>query len=104
MHYKGGGPAATAVISGETQVCFSNTIADALPQQVAGGLQILRQCPLRRLDARHQEPVRHRIGHRTSSLWPARHSRRRSQSGGKTIDPGTEPVNRFETLADANLL
>jgi tripartite-type tricarboxylate transporter receptor subunit TctC len=32
VHYKGGGLATTATISGETQVFFSNTISDALPQ------------------------------------------------------------------------
>jgi len=37
VHYKGGGPATTATISGETQVLFSSNIADALPQVEANG-------------------------------------------------------------------
>jgi tripartite-type tricarboxylate transporter receptor subunit TctC len=41
VHYKGGGMATTATISGETQVFFSNTISDALPQVEARRLRAL---------------------------------------------------------------
>ena len=41
VHYKGGGAATTATISGETQLFFSNTIAEALPQVEAKRLRAL---------------------------------------------------------------
>jgi tripartite-type tricarboxylate transporter receptor subunit TctC len=41
IHYKGGGPATTATLSGETQVYFSNTISDALPQVEAKRVRAL---------------------------------------------------------------
>ena len=40
-------------------------------RQVPGGLQVLRQCSLRRADTGHHEPVRHRVGHRSSPVRPA---------------------------------
>jgi len=39
VHYKGGGPATTATLSGETQLYLSNTISDALPFVQAGRLR-----------------------------------------------------------------
>ena len=41
VHYKGGGAATTATISGETQLFFSNTISEALPQVEAKRLRAL---------------------------------------------------------------
>ena len=41
VHYKGGGAATTATISGETPLFFSNTISDALPQVEAKRLRAL---------------------------------------------------------------
>lgn len=41
VHYKGGGAATTAAMSGETPVFFSNTVADALPLVQAKRLRAL---------------------------------------------------------------
>ena len=41
VHYKGGGAATTATISGETPLFFSNTISDALPMVEAKRLRAL---------------------------------------------------------------
>jgi len=41
VHYKGGGPATIATLSGETQVYFVNSIPDALPQIQAKKLKPL---------------------------------------------------------------
>jgi tripartite-type tricarboxylate transporter receptor subunit TctC len=41
VHYKGGGPATIATLSGETQVYFVNSIPDALPQMQAKKLKAL---------------------------------------------------------------
>ena len=57
VHYKGGGPAATSVISGETQVYFSNTIADALPQVEAKRLRALGVTSLKRAPVAPQIPT-----------------------------------------------
>lgn len=48
VHYKGGGPATTATLSGETQIYFSNTISDALPFVQAGRLRALGVSSARR--------------------------------------------------------
>lgn len=48
VHYKGGGAATTATISGETQVFFSNTIPDVLPQVEAQRLRALGVTSLKR--------------------------------------------------------
>jgi tripartite-type tricarboxylate transporter receptor subunit TctC len=57
VHYKGGGPATTATISGETQVFFSNTIPDALPQVEAKRLRALGVTSARRSPAAPQIPT-----------------------------------------------
>jgi tripartite-type tricarboxylate transporter receptor subunit TctC len=57
VHYKGGGPAATSVISGETQVYFSNTIADAMPQVEAKRLRALGVTALKRSPVAPQIPT-----------------------------------------------
>ncbi len=57
VHYKGGGPAAVAVISGETQVYFSNTIADAMPQVEAKRLRALGVTSLKRAPVAPQIPT-----------------------------------------------
>jgi tripartite-type tricarboxylate transporter receptor subunit TctC len=57
VHYKGGGPAATAVISGETQVYFSNTIADAMPQVETKRLRALGVTSLKRAPVAPQIPT-----------------------------------------------
>jgi len=41
IHYKGGGPATIATLSGETQLYFVNAIPDALPHIQAGKLKAL---------------------------------------------------------------
>ncbi len=48
VHYKGGGAATTAAISGETPVFFSNTVADALPLVEAKRLRALGVTGLKR--------------------------------------------------------
>ncbi len=48
VHYKGGGFATTATISGENQVFFSNTISDVLPQVEARRLRALGVTGLKR--------------------------------------------------------
>ncbi len=48
VHYKGGGPATAATISGEVQVFYSNTIADALPQVEAKRLRALGVTSIKR--------------------------------------------------------
>ena len=57
IHYKGGGPATTATISGETQVFFSNTIPDALPQVEAKRLRALGVTSLKRSPVAPQIPT-----------------------------------------------
>ncbi len=57
VHYKGGGPATTATISGETQVFFSNTIPDALPQVEAKRLRALGVTSLKRSPVAPQIPT-----------------------------------------------
>lgn len=57
VHYKGGGPATTATISGETQVFFSNTIPDALPQVEAKRLRALGVTSLKRVQVAPQIPT-----------------------------------------------
>ena len=48
VHYKGGGPGMTATISGETQVIFTTSIADALPQVEAKRVRALGVSSLKR--------------------------------------------------------
>jgi tripartite-type tricarboxylate transporter receptor subunit TctC len=48
VHYKGGGAATTAAMSGETPVFFSNTVADALPLVDAKRLRALGVTGLKR--------------------------------------------------------
>jgi hypothetical protein len=55
-------------------------------RQVARGLQVLRQCPLRGADARHPERLRHRVGHRPSAVRPARHESRPGEGRRPAID------------------
>jgi len=57
VHYKGGGPATTATISGETQVFFSNTITDTLPQVEAKRLRALGVTSLKRSQIAPQIPT-----------------------------------------------
>ena len=57
VHYKGGGAATTATISGETQLFFSNTIPDALPQVEAGRLRSLGVTTLKRSPIAPQIPT-----------------------------------------------
>ena len=57
VHYKGGGPAAVSVISGETQIYFSNTIADAMPQVEAKRLRALGVTSLKRAPVAPQIPT-----------------------------------------------
>lgn len=57
VHYKGGGPATTATISGETQVLFSSTIVDALPQVEAKRLRALGVTSLKRSPVAPQIPT-----------------------------------------------
>jgi tripartite-type tricarboxylate transporter receptor subunit TctC len=48
VHYKGGGPGMTSMISGETQVIFATSIADALPQVQAKRVRPLGVSSLKR--------------------------------------------------------
>src|SRR4051812_3864785 len=48
VHYKGGGAATTAAMSGETPIFFSNTVADALPLVEAKRLRALGVTGLKR--------------------------------------------------------
>jgi tripartite-type tricarboxylate transporter receptor subunit TctC len=57
VHYKGGGAATTATISGEIPVFFSNTIADALPQVDAKRLRALGVTGLKRSPVAPQIPT-----------------------------------------------
>ncbi len=57
IHYKGGGPATTATLSGETQVYFSNTISDALPQVEAKRLRALAVTSAKRSPLAPQVPT-----------------------------------------------
>jgi tripartite-type tricarboxylate transporter receptor subunit TctC len=57
VHYKGGGAATTATISGEIPVFFSATIADALPQVEAGRLRALGVTGLKRSPVAPQIPT-----------------------------------------------
>jgi tripartite-type tricarboxylate transporter receptor subunit TctC len=57
VHYKGGGAATTATISGEIPVFFSNTISDALPQVEAKRLRALGVTNLTRQPAAPQIPT-----------------------------------------------
>jgi tripartite-type tricarboxylate transporter receptor subunit TctC len=57
VHYKGGGVATTATISGENQVFFSATIADALPLVEAKRLRVLGVTSLKRSPTAPQIPT-----------------------------------------------
>ncbi len=57
VHYKGGGAATTATISGETPLFFSNTISDALPQVEAKRLRALGVTGLKRAPVAPQIPT-----------------------------------------------
>lgn len=57
VHYKGGGPGMTATISGETQVFFSASITDALPQVEAKRLRALGVTSLKRSQIAPQIPT-----------------------------------------------
>lgn len=57
VHYKGGGPAMTATISGETQVFFSASISDAMPQVVAKRLRPLGVTSIKRSPVAPQIPT-----------------------------------------------
>lgn len=57
VHYKGGGAATIATISGETPVFFSNTISDALPQVEAKRLRALGVTSLKRSPIAPQIPT-----------------------------------------------
>jgi tripartite-type tricarboxylate transporter receptor subunit TctC len=57
VHYKGGGAATTATISGETPLFFSNTISDALPQVEAKRLRALGVTGLKRSAVAPQIPT-----------------------------------------------
>jgi hypothetical protein len=56
-------------------------------RQVARGLQVLRQCPLRGADTRDQECLRDRVGHRPSAVRAARDESRPGQGRSPAIDP-----------------
>jgi tripartite-type tricarboxylate transporter receptor subunit TctC len=57
VHYKGGGAATTAAMSGETPVFFSNTVADALPLVEAKRLRALGVTALKRSPVAPQIPT-----------------------------------------------
>jgi tripartite-type tricarboxylate transporter receptor subunit TctC len=57
VHYKGGGAATTATISGETPVFFSNTVSDALPLVDAKRLRALGVTSLKRSPLAPQIPT-----------------------------------------------
>jgi tripartite-type tricarboxylate transporter receptor subunit TctC len=57
VHYKGGGAATIAAISGETPVFFSNTIGDVLPQVEAKRLRALGVTSLKRSPIAPQIPT-----------------------------------------------
>jgi len=57
VHYKGGGAATTATVSGEIQVFFSNTIPDALPLVQAGRLRALGVTSLKRVPSAPDIPT-----------------------------------------------
>ncbi|MSP96765.1 MAG: tripartite tricarboxylate transporter substrate binding protein [Betaproteobacteria bacterium] len=57
VHYKGGGAATTATISGENHVFFSNTISDVLPQVEAKRLRALGVTSLQRSPVAPQIPT-----------------------------------------------
>jgi tripartite-type tricarboxylate transporter receptor subunit TctC len=57
VHYKGGGQATTATISGETQLFFSNTIPDAMPFVEAKRLRALGVTSLKRQPTAPQIPT-----------------------------------------------
>ena len=57
VHYKGGGAATTATISGENHVFFSNTISDVLPQVEAQRLRALGVTSLQRSPVAPQIPT-----------------------------------------------
>ena len=57
VHYKGGGPAMIATISGETQLYFVNSIPDALPHIQANKLKALGITATRRNAALPQVPT-----------------------------------------------
>ena len=57
VHYKGGGAATIAAISGETPVFFSNTIGDVLPQVEAKRLRALGVTSLKRAPIAPQIPT-----------------------------------------------
>ena len=57
VHYKGGGPATIATLSGETQVYFVNSIPDAMPQIQAKKLKPLGITSVKRNPAAPQIPT-----------------------------------------------
>ena len=57
VHYKGGGAATTAAMSGETPIFFSNTVADALPLVDARRLRALGVTSLKRSPIAPQIPT-----------------------------------------------
>ncbi len=57
VHYKGGGAATTAAMSGETPIFFSNTVADALPLVDAKRLRALGVTSLKRSPIAPQIPT-----------------------------------------------
>jgi tripartite-type tricarboxylate transporter receptor subunit TctC len=57
VHYKGGGAATTAAMSGETPIFFSNTVADALPLVEAKRLRALGVTSLKRSPIAPQIPT-----------------------------------------------
>ena len=57
VHYKGGGAATTAAMSGETPIFFSNTVADALPLVEAKRLRALGVTSLKRSPVAPQIPT-----------------------------------------------
>jgi tripartite-type tricarboxylate transporter receptor subunit TctC len=57
VHYKGGGAATTAAMSGETPIFFSNTVADALPLVEAKRLRALGVTALKRSPVAPQIPT-----------------------------------------------
>ena len=57
VHYKGGGPATIATLSGETQLYFVNSIPDALPQIQAKKLKALGITAAKRNPAAPQIPT-----------------------------------------------
>ena len=85
VHYKGGGAATTATISGETPVFFSNTVSDALPLVDAKRLRALGVTSLKR--SRSRRKSRHSpnqdcpaTNSRRGTWWPCQPQRRAPSS------------------------